>query len=392
MSALHLAAEEGDLHGVWLALGGARTAPRPKLWMYPAGAEHEPVDPAPVIDPEDDPDSASFVKKTPKRLAEEKAARDAAAAILDAQTPLVDEREGLGAGALLLACQHTEPPRARDEMELIEEMEAGIEPGLPAGWVRTSDELAAVEPAGPLGEEEAAEIERRVAAAVAGFWEDVDQSKEVEANVATKHEKNAAARAAIAARAAAHAAAAATAAADAALAALEYEDYHLHEATGIRLPLGAVPQHPHYEVARLLLARGAALDARDYDGATALLHACRRGDHLLVEMLLAHPRADLMLPLIGTHDGRSDPMRAADQFNHEEVVSVMFPFHRKATKERHDQARAAQRKAQAAAQAAERERKLAAKAAAKEARRQLKLARKEGRPPPAIAGAAPPPS
>ena len=371
MSLLHEAAEEGNLFGVWTALGGARTAARPKLWMFPAGAPHEPTAPEPIVQ--------VVVKKTPAKMAEDAAARAAAQALLDARTPAVNSREGWGCSALVLAAQHTEAPPVRDEMEEIEEAEAGIVPPLPAGWVRTSDELPPVELL-PLLEEEKVEIEAAVENAVAHFYEDVDETKEVEVNVAKKHEAAAAMRAAVAARAAVHGACAAATAADAAIAAIEYEDFYKHEATGLRLPLSEPPQHPHFEIARHLLARGADPGARDYDGATALLWACRRGDHLLAQMLLQHPAADLMLPLVKTHDGKADPMSEAHRFNHEEVVSVLFPFHRKATKERHEVVRLAARKKEAEAAAAKYEEKKAKKRAAKQAKaRALGAA-----PPPAI--------
>jgi ankyrin repeat protein len=99
-----------------------------------------------------------------------------------------------------------------------------------------------------------------------------------------------------------------------------------------RTPLIFASMEGHVEVVRWLLDNGAAIDTRDYDGATALSFACREGGFSVVELLMERG-AD---PTIATLGGWT-PLVVASRQGHLEVVRFLLGHPRaRATLNRRD--------------------------------------------------------
>lgn len=86
---------------------------------------------------------------------------------------------------------------------------------------------------------------------------------------------------------------------------------------GLKTPLGEAVEQGYYEIAILLLARGAAVDPLTEDGITPLMSAAARGDLRMVQLLL---------------DYGADPQRqdreghtALDQTSRDEIKQILVP-------------------------------------------------------------------
>ena len=249
-------------------------------------------------------------------------------AATEAVRAAVNTRSGWGWTALMLAAANGEPPPQKDEFELLEEAEQGIKPELPDGWVHVYEQKDAEDSEGNGSDSSGGSSYGGGSDGSGSGSEDEDNDRVGDdANGDLSDDEEQAERVP------------------------ERPVGYLHTATGIQRGLDAKPRHAHFEIARLLLDAGASLSAVDHDGMTALHHACRKGDHAMVQLLL-----DAGSDVLQKSYGGQTPTSIAEMYDHEETLHALFPCVRAAKHEIAERQRIEHRRAEA--ERCERERQL----------------------------------